>query len=79
MILTHFFLNPRLTMKPLGLGEHTRLACRGRRPRRPPIGILATSCVGNAKQSAMAPTATREGVYAPQGGEMCDLGEDQDF
>src|ERR1700722_8080379 len=35
---------PGLTTEHLLPGEHTRLACRGRRPRRPHLCISTTSC-----------------------------------
>ena len=38
---------PRLTMGRLRSGEQTRLACRGRRPRRPLLRVFYTSCRTN--------------------------------
>src|SRR5580658_8042960 len=49
-----------------GLGSIRALACRGWRPRRPHPRIFTTSYRIGGKQSARAPTATREGAYAPR-------------
>jgi hypothetical protein len=69
--------NPRLRRARNIQGSTRALACGGRRPRRPHLGIFPFSYRIWGMPSARAPMATREGACAPRAEAALSLREDQ--